>query len=100
MGFDFSDYYKETRALMKRYGRPRLGRWVYCKYCYRNVKPELSVLDDLIKCGNCGAGLAPLRNVIEAGSYKHWYEGIVEQFYRHIEKEGGRHESTSRESEP
>jgi hypothetical protein len=36
----------------------KLGRWVECKYCYKNVKPELGGIYQLI-CSECGAGLTP-----------------------------------------
>jgi len=34
------------------------GRWIYCKYCYKNVKPLLSGPNQII-CSKCGAGLTP-----------------------------------------
>jgi len=35
-----------------------LGRWVYCKYCYKNVLPKLSGLNQVV-CSKCGYGLTP-----------------------------------------
>lgn len=36
----------------------KLGRWIYCKYCYKNVKPIL-VSSYQICCSECGYGLTP-----------------------------------------
>ena len=58
--------------LIRQHGSPKLGRWVYCKYCYKNVLPRLSLLDGLIQCTECLSGLAPLKDVIVAGSYEAW----------------------------
>jgi len=35
-----------------------LGRWIYCKYCYKSVKPSLSGINQVV-CSECGAGLSP-----------------------------------------
>lgn len=35
-----------------------LGRWMYCKYCYKSVKPSLSGINQAV-CSECGAGLSP-----------------------------------------
>lgn len=35
-----------------------LGRWIYCKYCYKSVKPSLSGINQVV-CSECGAGLTP-----------------------------------------
>ena len=48
------------------------GRWIYCKYCYKNVKPMLSGINQLV-CSECGSGLTPdffLRKNLER-----WLEG-------------------------
>lgn len=58
---------------------PKLGRWVYCKYCYKSVRPQLHLLDGLVRCSECGYGLAPLDKVIEAGSYEKWYDELNRQ---------------------
>lgn len=34
------------------------GRWIYCKYCGKNVKPVLSGVNQ-IRCSECGYGLTP-----------------------------------------
>ena len=34
------------------------GRWIYCKYCDKHVKPMLSGRWQLI-CSECGYGLSP-----------------------------------------
>jgi len=62
--------------------KPEVGRWVYCKYCYKNVCPEVDYLENLVRCSECGAGLAPLDGVIKAGSYEKWYDKITLTFYR------------------
>ncbi len=34
------------------------GRWVYCKYCGRNVRPALGGIYQVV-CYTCGSGLSP-----------------------------------------
>lgn len=45
-----------------------LGRWIYCKYCYKSVTPAYfeeemimpnskPITQSMITCSNCGAGL-------------------------------------------
>jgi hypothetical protein len=34
------------------------GRWIYCKYCYKNVRPQISGLNQIV-CSECGYGLTP-----------------------------------------
>ncbi len=63
-------------------GEPKVGRWIYCKYCYKNVIPQINYFEDLIQCSECNYGLAPLDEVIKAGSYKKWYEKIELDFVR------------------
>lgn len=60
----------------------KLGRWFYCKYCYKNIRPEIG--DGVVVCPECNYGLAPLEEVQKAGSLKVWYEGIVRDFERHV----------------
>jgi hypothetical protein len=60
----------------------KLGRWVYCKYCYRNARPEIGPDGSLVVCSKCGAGLAPLDRVQEAGSLTAWYEQITLEFVK------------------
>lgn len=60
----------------------KLGRWVYCKYCCKNVRPTVG--DGIVKCSECGYGLAPLDAVIEAGSYKKWYEKICHNYAQSV----------------
>jgi hypothetical protein len=35
-----------------------LGRWIYCKYCCKNVKPKLSGQNQVV-CSICGYALTP-----------------------------------------
>ena len=56
----------------------KLGRWFYCKYCYKSIRPQIG--DGVVVCPNCDAGLAPLNDVLEAGSLSAWYDGIVRRF--------------------
>lgn len=35
-----------------------LGRWVDCKYCYKNVLPLLGGVNQVV-CSQCGYGLTP-----------------------------------------
>lgn len=60
--------------------RIKLGRWFYCKYCYKSIRPEIG--DGVVICPDCGYGLAPLDAVRKAGSLQVWYEGIVREFNR------------------
>jgi len=34
------------------------GRWIYCKYCYKSVNPQLSGVHQIV-CSVCGSGLTP-----------------------------------------
>ena len=74
--------YDHQLDLINKYGKPKLGRWVYCKYCYKNVRPKMDFFDGLVKCSLCGAGLAPLNQVIEAGSYQKWNEKVFLDYAR------------------
>lgn len=67
----------EISELLQKHGVPKLGRWVYCKYCKLNVLPRLASFEALIQCSRCEAGLAPLRDVIPAGSYKRWETDLI-----------------------
>lgn len=68
--------YNYILELIGKLGIPKLGRWVYCKYCYKKVLPRLAFIEGLVQCPKCEAGLAPLKEVIRAGSYKEWEERI------------------------
>lgn len=68
--------YDELLDLIIRHGMPKLGRWVYCKYCCKHILPHFSFGDGLIQCPDCGSGLAPLKGVITAGSYQQWEQGL------------------------
>lgn len=35
-----------------------LGRWIYCKYCYKKVLPLLGGCNQVV-CSKCGYGLTP-----------------------------------------
>ena len=35
-----------------------IGRWIYCKYCYKNVYPKLGNVNQIL-CPECGSGLTP-----------------------------------------
>lgn len=48
------------------------GRWIYCKYCYKHVKPMLSGINQIV-CSKCGAGLTPDFFSIE--NLKRWLAG-------------------------
>jgi len=64
--------YNNLLDLIRQHGMPKLGRWVYCKYCYKKVLPKLAFIEGFIQCSKCGAGLAPLEEVIRAGSLQQW----------------------------
>jgi hypothetical protein len=36
----------------------KTGRWIYCKYCYKNVKPSIGSIYQIV-CPECGCGLTP-----------------------------------------
>jgi uncharacterized Zn finger protein len=46
-----------------------MSRWVYCKYCYKNVRPsilrEKGFFNETVQvtCSECGAGLEPFTEV-------------------------------------
>lgn len=67
---------------------PKLGRWFYCKYCYKNIRPLANSLEGIVVCPECNYGLAPLEAVIEAGSLQAWYEQIERAFYREARTDG------------
>ena len=73
---------KEQEELIKKHGEPKVEKLVYCKYCYKNVKPMINYYEDLIQCSECNYGLAPLRDIIKAGSYEKWNEKITLDFDR------------------
>jgi hypothetical protein len=58
--------------------RVKLCRWFYCKYCYKSIRPEIG--DGVVICPCCHYGLAPLDEVIEAGSLGVWYASLVKRF--------------------
>ena len=68
--------YDDLLDLIIKHGIPKLGRWAYCKYCYKHVLPHFSFGGGLIQCSECGAGLAPLKEVIIVGSYKQWEQHL------------------------
>jgi len=74
-----------TPADRIRLGKKGAGRWVYCKYCYKNVMPIIDEDEDLIVCRECGYGLAVLSDVRKAGSYNKWYQGIYKNYAKVIE---------------
>ena len=73
----------ELLDLINKHGMPKLGRWTYCKYCYKHVLPMLSFSGGLILCPKCQSGLAPLKDVIKAGSLKKW-EQDLEFLYKNL----------------
>jgi hypothetical protein len=48
------------------------GRWIYCKYCYKNVKPMLSGINQIM-CSVCGCGLTP--DFLSLENLKSWLAG-------------------------
>ena len=42
-------------------GKKGAGRWVYCKYCYKNVLPVIDESEGLIVCSERGYGLVILK---------------------------------------
>lgn len=57
-----------------------LGRWFYCKYCYRNTRPIIGADGSLVVCSRCNAGLAPLDQVMKFGSLAAWYADLCRRF--------------------
>jgi len=33
------------------------GRWTYCKYCYKNVRPVPDYVECVVVCDSCGAAM-------------------------------------------
>lgn len=48
------------------------GRWIYCKYCHRNVNPMLSGINQIV-CSRCGCGLTP--DFFSSDNLKRWTAG-------------------------
>lgn len=40
---------------------PKFGRWMYCKYCYKNVRPIPNYLEGIVECSECGAGIMRIK---------------------------------------
>lgn len=57
----------------------------YCKYCYQRQPIDIGPDGSLIICTVCEYGLAPLEDVVAAGSMRTWHEGICDAFYRRLE---------------
>lgn len=68
----YRDLYERTK--------PKLGRWTYCKYCYKSVLPLVGPDFSIVVCSCCGYGLAPMREVCEFGSLQAWKCHIIELF--------------------
>lgn len=65
----------------------RLGRWFWCKYCSRNIQPCIGADGSIVVCPRCDHGLAPVKEVIEAGSLRAWYERLEREWYeRHFSR--------------
>lgn len=57
----FKKVYEKGLARKAKYeGKIKLGRWMYCKYCYKDIKPVVNWYDGLVECSECDAGLYPL----------------------------------------
>lgn len=63
--------------------RLKIGRWIYCKYCYKNVLPIINFNEGLIQCSECGYGLSLLEEDIKAQGL---WETEVGQRLRDIKK--------------
>jgi hypothetical protein len=68
--------YNGLLELIHKHGMPKLGRWVYCKYCYKKVLPKLAFIEGVVQCSVCKAALAPLKEIVQAGSYRRWEEAL------------------------
>jgi hypothetical protein len=49
---------REKHIAMINTSKVTLGRWISCKYCYKNVKPRLGDDYSIVLCSECGYGLA------------------------------------------
>jgi hypothetical protein len=59
-----------------------VGRWVYCKYCYKNVRPVVMMEElppaanwppsEMILCAECSAGLTAPVAIAEGGAAEGW----------------------------
>jgi hypothetical protein len=54
---------REVIFLEKATAVPGLGRWIYCKYCYKHTQPLQG--DGRIVCGECEYGLGPLPKLVK-----------------------------------
>lgn len=75
---------KEVEKLIKKYGELKIDKKVYCKYCCKNVKPQINYYEGIIQCSECNYGLAQIKDVIKSGSYKKYEEKITLDFNRMI----------------
>lgn len=50
----------------------RAGRWIYCKYCHKNVTPTLSSANQIC-CSECDYGLTP--DFVKMESLQLWLDG-------------------------
>jgi hypothetical protein len=59
-----------------------IGRWVYCKYCYKNVRPVVMMEElppaahwppsEMVLCSECSAGLTAPVAIGEGGVKEGW----------------------------
>jgi hypothetical protein len=78
---------QECSELIAKHGIPHVGRWVYCKYCYKNVCPVRDSWENLVTCGECGYGLAHYSDVIKAGSYEAMENERIVKYSERIKEE-------------
>jgi hypothetical protein len=70
---------KNWKAIMAK--PPDLGGKVACKYCHQKTLLSIHPDGSIVICSRCGAGLAPMDDVLEFGSYRAWLEHLHQWFH-------------------
>ncbi len=61
-----------TISVERAWSSKGIGRWIYCKYCYKNVLPMMSGINQIV-CSECGYGLTP--DFFTFKALKRWLKG-------------------------
>jgi uncharacterized Zn finger protein (UPF0148 family) len=69
-----------SEALDKIRKRTKVGRWVYCKYCYKCVLPIVNAFEGIIQCSCCGYGIGLVESTPEEQSVV-W--SAIKQIHEH-----------------
>lgn len=71
------EWMKRGREMQKCGSIPKV--W-YCKYCHKRRQIDIGPDGSIVVCTACRYGLAPMPDVIAAGTMQAWYDGICERF--------------------